>query len=451
MPGWLDAAEAELHAATRDELVAQWAAETEAERGTSGGGAVRLVALAAGDLCERLAERGAACEGAEARRCELLHRRLLLARVEGQPEIAALVAELTLASWSAAAGDDARLALLRGDGDRGRRERAWRERAALGHKLWPRLRELVERRNDAARELGAASYYAFRLRLAELDVPEVDRALVELGHASEAPWREARDALLAMVGAGPLAPWDLHLDPHGTGTLASSWLPNAAEAAEAALRASGFSLPTERVRVEHGRPATFAIDPPGDVRVLLPVGAGLARFRTALHELGHALYSAGHDAALPWSLRDAPAPCLHEAVAQRISALAGERAWLVARGVPEQDAARLADGVRHEQAIEARLLVLQVGLERALYEGADPVASWQTLGMQHLGFDVRGSARAWARVPHLVLHPTLLASYAVAAGIATGLRAAPEWLTARIFRPGATWPWRELLARAAAR
>jgi hypothetical protein len=67
------------------------------------------------------------------------------------------------------------------------------------------------------------------------------------------------------------------------------------------------------------RPTTFAVDAPGDVRVVVPRPVSAGDWHAYAHEAGHAWLARSHDPNLPWSLRDAPTRLDHEAVAEWVA------------------------------------------------------------------------------------------------------------------------------------
>lgn len=86
------------------------------------------------------------------------------------------------------------------------------------------------------------------------------------------------------------------------------------------LAAAGIDLAAVRFAEPHAgatrRPHTYLISPPDRVAVVANAPPTLAGWRQVWHELGHAAFALSHDPKLPWSLRDAPSPVVHEAFAE---------------------------------------------------------------------------------------------------------------------------------------
>lgn len=194
---------------------------------------------------------------------------------------------------------------------------------------------------------------------------------------------------------------------HGPEPAASWWQ------VRAALDAMGAR--TGRVAIHEGGEGqaggvsrTYPVDPPRDVRIVAEHPRDLP------HEIGHALYAAGVDEALPWSMRAAASRAADEAVARFFERLGrAPRPGRRARQTARVDAARAAY--------------------------ADPDGA-------------HGALDHW-----VVLDPGAHAAYLVAQVVAEQMwqRAAAmpvaergPWLREAIFRRGASAPWRAIFADA---
>ncbi len=75
------------------------------------------------------------------------------------------------------------------------------------------------------------------------------------------------------------------------------------------------------------------VDREGDIRVLCNLVDDAVWMDTMLHELGHGVFSAGHDPELPWLLRDCHLTTT-EGIAILMGRLAADREWLATGGRP---------------------------------------------------------------------------------------------------------------------
>ncbi|HEX8451499.1 MAG TPA: M2 family metallopeptidase, partial [Longimicrobium sp.] len=112
------------------------------------------------------------------------------------------------------------LDVLRDERDVATRREAWEASKQIGREVAEPLRELVRRRNAAARSLGFPDYYVMELRLQELDEERLFAILDEFRDRTDAPFRRFRDELDARlavrfgVAAEALRPWHWE-DPFG--------------------------------------------------------------------------------------------------------------------------------------------------------------------------------------------------------------------------------------------
>jgi hypothetical protein len=427
----LEALEQRVAQAARAAELAAWRIDVRGARadGADAAAGAALLALAHEPEVE-LTLRAGAADGD--RRAQMLSARLervrLSAGVAWLPSARASAAEE--ASW---------LACLREDPSRERREAAWRRRvAAAAH-----AGEAIVASAAARRRLGTsgASYAARLLRANELSEAEVEALLAAEDTRTQEAWQKARAAREAALGlaSGTLAPWDLHAWP-GHASVSemlsgrSGWQMQAAWA-----RAWGFddaplaNVPVDEPAAGGASATTYFIDAPHDVRVVAedPCGEWSGWVRLG-HELGHVLYARGHDPLLPWSLRDAPAPWLHEAVAQRFAG----------HTMTPTPGRGFAEPVAFERALASRLRLVHASFERDLHDVTVPLgaltARWWAAMRRFLGVDDPAGAASWARVTHFASRPGSGAVYLAAEAAAVRLRGSAEVLRTQIFWPGAT-------------
>jgi peptidyl-dipeptidase A len=212
------------------------------------------------------------------------------------------------------------------------------------------------------------------------------------------------------------------------------------------------------------------VDREGDVRVLCNVVPDARWMETMLHELGHGVFSDGHDPGLPWLLRDCHLTTT-EGVAILMGRLTRDAAWLErVAGLSAADATalapRLAAALAADHVVFARWVLVMTGFERSLYDDPDGDLDrrWWELVARYQGVtppDGR-SAPDWAAKIHVscapVYYHTYLYGSLTAAQLAVCLAreagglvdhpAAGALLAERVFAPGMTLRWDELLESA---
>ncbi len=379
--------EARVRQPLRQYVAARWRAHRDALRGC----AVPPPELADRALWRRLESmRRAAAPGSLGRRIEMVWRLVTAAAVAADPAVT-----------------DAALAATDGRG---------RGVAGLGR--------LFAARNRVATELGRPDFYSLGLELEELDPATVDRIAAAIERDTAVAWCSARvgDSAASDRGGAPAAGYR------------EVW------------RAPWTALPALRVdRVGHvDRSRTYLVAPPVDVRVIAGELHSAAGRRALAHELGHACYAVHHDPELPWSLADAPARCLHEAVAElfadaaesppaerspeRRRARLAWRRWQLARAAFERDGYRRPEGDLAGRYAE--LVARAVGSERSAPNAAER-EQYRADPMGQVSYLVGDYLRG-----RLARRGPLFAPDGEVDGR----------LIERLFRPGASAPWRDRMA-----
>ncbi len=388
--------------------------------------------------------------------------------------------------------DDNEIAkILRASDDGDERRRAWEASKQVGARVGDRVRELARLRNEAARALGYRDHYALALSTGDLDETRLLATLEEVETVTTAPfraWKERLDGRLATrfgIGVGELRPWHYD-DPFFqelpvSGRVDLDDLFAGADLEDLTRRTyRGIGLDVDAVLERsdlHPRAGKsqhafcIDVDRAGDVRVLANIAGNERWAETMLHEFGHAVYDVSQDRSRPWLLRGPTHALTTEAVAMLFGRLARDPGWLAE--IAAVDPARLAEiGAELRAAKAASLLVsvrwmlVMITFERGLY--ADPEADldtrWWDL-VERFQLVTRPDGRRapdWAAKIHLASAPVYYQNYlygemvasqldatleAEAAGV-VGHPAAGQFLVARVFRPGASLRWDELVAAA---
>ncbi len=392
--------------------------------------------------------------------------------------------------------DNELAAILRESTDSAELERAWLASKEIGREVAADIVELVKLRNRAAQGLGFANFQAMQLELSEQDPAQVEALFDDLDDLTRDAFARAKaevDAHLAARLALPvdqLQPWH-YQNPffQEAPTIYPVDLDRYYAERDLVQLASGFyagiGLEVGDVIGRSdlfGKPGKYQhafcedVDRRGDVRVLASVEPNSYWMNTLLHELGHASYSKYNDPAVPWVLRDAAHAFTTEAIANMFGRLAADPDWLQeVVGIPAEERDRIAAPARAtlrlEQLVFSRWAQVMFRFEKAMYEDPDQDLDqlWWALveRYQLLRRPAGRDEPDWAAKIHVALYPAyyhnylmgeLLASQlenhlrtVVLGGAAGGFAGRPEvgaFLREKVFAPGRTLPWNEMIARA---
>jgi len=215
------------------------------------------------------------------------------------------------------------------------------------------------------------------------------------------------------------------------------------------------------------------IDRRGDVRILCNLRPNEKWMGTLLHELGHAAYDRYIPHELPFSLRTIAHTLSTEAIAMYMGRLTRDPAWLRDVVHARLDPAQ-ADDIRAQQRaamlVSTRWILVMVYFERELYRNPDrddlDTLWWDLVErLQYIRRPEGRSAPDWASKIHFSLSPVYYHNYLLGELMASQVSAAarrsvpegrsisghPEvggFLRDKIFSPGATLDWNELLVHA---
>ena len=380
--------------------------------------------------------------------------------------------------------------ILRESDDADERRAAWEASKTVGALVADDVRELARLRNAAAHAIGYRDWFALSVATSEMDEERLVSTLDEADRATAAPfarWKADLDMRLADrfgCSVTALAPWH-YADPFfqdvpAEGGVDLDPLLESADLVELSQRTfDGIGLETREVldrsdllpregKCQHA----FCVDinRGGDIRVLANVVPGLYWMDTMLHELGHATFSAGFDQTLSWLLRDCHL-VVTEGIAILLGRLASDADWLEhVLGVDSDSVAGIADDLRAARAAEllvfTRWVLVMTNFERSLY--ADPESDldarwWELVERYQLVAPPRGRTKPdWAAKIHIACAPvyyhTYLYGQIVASQLAATLErecggivgrpAAGKLLTDRVFAPGLSVRWDQLIEQA---
>lgn len=380
--------------------------------------------------------------------------------------------------------------ILRESDDVAERREAWEGSKTVGAEVGDDVRELARLRNRAARGLGYRDWFALAVDTMEMDERRLFETLGECDRVTAAPfarWKAETDVEVARrfgCAVEELRPWHYEdvffQEVPVTGSVdTSEAFAGADVVALARSTFDGIALETGPILdrsdlFPRDRKSQHAfcidIDREGDVRVLANVEHDSYWADTMLHELGHGVFDLGFDRSLPWLLREAHLT-VTEGIAIMMGALAQESSWLRdVAGLDAGEAESLDAALRRRSAAESlvfvRWVLVMTNFERALY--ADPEADlsriwWELVARHQLLTPPEDRHEPdWAAKIHVASAPVYYHTYLYGNLVAAQLRAAldreagglvgrPEagaFLVERVFRPGQSVRWDELVEHA---
>jgi peptidyl-dipeptidase A len=390
------------------------------------------------------------------------------------------------------ASDNEIESILTSSDDADERRTAWFASKEIGAVVAPRVRELARVRNSMAVDLGFADYYNMALELQEMSETWLFNALDRLERLTDEPFRRFKSELDAKLkerfSASELLPWHYadpffqKLPPDGRISLDEILVDkSAAELAARTFAGWGIDLSAMLGRSDlyprDGKSQhAFCIDidrTGKDVRILANIAPGERWVEVMLHECGHAAYDLGIDRHLPYLVHRPAHTFVTEAIAIMAGRLIRDPEWLIeVAGVSRRDAGALEPQLRRARGTQS-LLFARWGLvvchfERSLYrdpEGDLDSVWWELAERFQLVRPPGRSAPDWAAKIHVATAPAYYHNYLLGELLASqieetcrrdcggliGNAAAGTLLAERIFHPGASIRWDELVERATGR
>ncbi len=376
------------------------------------------------------------------------------------------------------------------------RRKAWEASKQVGPLVSDKLVELVKLRNQAAVQAGYPDFYQMRLMLREQDPATVQALFADMAARSQEPFEALKadlDAVLAErhgVAAEALMPWhyadpffqeaprisDRDIDAFYRGRSVEGV--NTAYFEGIGLEVAPIIERSDLYPRDGKQPSAYCtdIDRQGDVRVFCNLEDDDYWMSTMLHELGHAVYDVYIDHELPWVLRGPTHSFATEAVALLFGRLSKDPNWIAcATDLEPAEIEPAAEDLRNTQrllqVVFARWSLVMVEFERGLYADPDQDlnALWWDLVEQHqlLTRPPDRQAADWATKIHIVNFPAYYHNYLMGEMLASQMLAAmardlydgehftqidtcgnPEvgaWLVERVFSPGASVHWAQLV------
>lgn len=360
--------------------------------------------------------------------------------------------------------------LMREESDRERRKRAWYAKTLIASDIAPKLRKLVKRRNEFARECDARDFYEFQLSAMGMTVDNLFTVLDKLDALTEEPYRQILEKRKMMLGLETIEPWDLDYFADTLTLAFDSYFKKDSLmiVLNRTMRGLGYDMDSLSLQYDlEPRPGKiesafcFPINVPDDIRILANIDDGYSSYRTMFHEVGHALHASYIDQPY-YALRDSPDGCVAEAMALINEALLHQPEWLIRYiGVPDSILSPILELIHDSRIIGLRFALAGVYFERELYrtDAENPTELFWDM-CERFAFGARHNDVArWALIHHYTDHPVYVHNYILGEMIAAQTlayvkrtngtvidnKATSEFLIDNYFEPGASKNWFELI------
>ena len=402
------------------------------------------------------------------RRLEVWKNSLLTAKVPSHPEVMRLTRELNermVAHKYDVAGRLVDLGevrgILRGNPDRNLREAAFKSYAELSRQLAPELLALINLRNTLAQELGFANYVDLTMEVNGMSTAQVEGLLTELTEATNEVYSQILSRGAAALGIDEIAPWDVQYILEQGGGIDKSKFPKdkLKESLRLWLKGMGHELSELGISPE-------IVDIPynglcmgitrKDIRILFNPQDGFAYYKTAYHELGHALHSA-LNAQEHYILRR-ESGIFTEGIAEIFGYVPQHPLWLKEMGLTEEEVEGAQQALLGPLFHYLRQRTAYCLFEHAMYRDTtqDLHQLMAEVDAKVLGCTV-DSAERWAANGWFISYPVYWHNYVIADVIASQIheqlrekhgelynsQEAFDYVVRTYICPGASKPWLE--------
>ena len=380
---------------------------------------------------------------------------------------------------------------------------AWSGYMAVGRKVAPKLNQLVKLRNEVARKLGYRDYFEMKLEEQELKEDELFAIFDELDELTRAPFAQLKGEIDGHMKTRFGFEQLTELRPWHTDDLFFQEAPNLATVSlddiykgkdpvklsekayeSMGMKVSGIIARSSLYEQEGKSPHAFCtnIDRYKDVRVLCNVRPNADWMDTMHHELGHGVYEIYIGEEVPFLLRQPSHVMTTEGMAMLFGATTKNPEFLdKIVGLQGPDAQAYRDEARRilrsEKLIFSRWTQVMLRFEKAMYEDPDQDLNqlWWDLKSKYqlLNPPDDMSGADYAAKLHVVGAPCYYHNYMLgdlfasqvwdyAAREVSGLEdptstsfvgntKAGAYFRDKVFAPGNTMSWRELVQHATGR
>lgn len=376
---------------------------------------------------------------------------------------------------------------------------AWEGHKKIGQVVSADIIELVKVRNKIATQLGFKNYHAMSLELGEQNPDDISKLFDELDNLTRDAFAGLKDEIDSYlvkrlnIKKEQLMPWhyqnrffqeapaiySVDLDKYYTGQniekLTSDYY------ASIGLDINDMLANSDLYEKPGKNQHAYCIDinNAGDVRILCNIKPNYNWMGTMMHEFGHGVYDKYIDHGLPFSLRNPSHTFTTEAIAMIFGRMASNPQWMMDMGlVNEAEKAKIAIDsyrvLRLEQLTFSRWAQVMYRFEKALYENPDQDLNtlWWDL-VEKYQMIKRPAGRNepdWASKIHIATSPCYYHNYLLGELLASqlnhyitanivksddfrnqsffGNKEAGNYLTDKVFMPGASLYWNDMIENA---
>ncbi|MHC1706687.1 MAG: M2 family metallopeptidase [Bacteroidales bacterium] len=375
----------------------------------------------------------------------------------------------------------------------------WLSHKAIGEQVADKIKALVKKRNEIAKELGYNNYHEMSLQLNEQDPVEIEKLFDDLDNLTREAFTEVKttmDEYFAKrykVTAEDLMPWhyqnrffqeapviyEVDLDQYykdkDVVKLTSDFYKGIGLDIDDVLQRS--DLYEKPGKYQHAY--CTDIDNEGDVRVMCNVRPNSDWMNTMLHECGHAAYDKYISMELPFVLRNPAHTFTTEAIAMIMGRFARHPQWIKdMTGITEEEKAKITEDcfktLRLEQLVFSRWSQVMYRFEKSLYSDPDQDLNqlwWDLVEKYQMIKKPEGrNSPDWATKIHIASAPCYYHNYQLGELLASqlyfhitknvlksedlkmtdfvGRPEVGEYLKTSVFMPGARYFWNDMIEKA---
>ncbi len=389
--------------------------------------------------------------------------------------------------------------ILKAERSSKKREKVWRAQKSIGDVVAKDIVQLARLRNQAAKQLGYASYFHMAMDLSELSPEQVESVFGELYALTETPFVEIHAEIERVfeqrygIKRENLRPWhyeDLFAQeaPSVFDVDLDSYYADIDIEDIAKRYYASFNMPVKDIlersdlyerqgKSQHA--FSFFIDRKQDIRILCNLVPNMRWMETMLHELGHATYDKYLDPDLPFVLREPAHAFTTEGVAMLFGGFAIKAPWMAKALALDEDSMKKIDratsaNLRMSKIIFARWSMVILNFEKELYRDPDQDLGnlWWKLVRKYqlITAPENSTGTEWATKIHIATYPVYYQNYQLGELFASqvlntiakkfmpneriqqvtfwDMVEAGDYIKKYVYGPGKKLPWNEMIEQA---
>jgi peptidyl-dipeptidase A len=356
--------------------------------------------------------------------------------------------------------------IVRSNPDPKLRQAAWESYAELSRELANDMLQLIRLRNTAARAAGFDNYVDMVLHLNGMSTAEVESILQELTTATEDAYQAVLRQGAAKLGLDRVEPWDVQYILEQAGEVPNQYFTRDKILPALHAWASLMNIDLKALGISHHwidipyNGLTMSINR-RDIRILGNPTDGYAYYKTAFHEVGHALHGALKQVDSLMLRRESS--IFTEGMAEVFGYISHHPAWMESMGLSPAEITAAQLGARGPWFFYLRQRTAFCLFEYEVYKNPeqDIDALCAQMEAQILGGGLNAMPR-WAANAWYVNYPVYWQNYVLADVVASQVHhhlekeigslynnpAAFEFVVNHYIAPGALVPWMEKIETA---